>query len=110
MATLTERGRERRRMPRLAPESTGWRELAVLRPGVSVRVVNIGPLGALLESHRRLRPGLKAELQLTATHNERRLIVCGRLGRCHVSGLEPLRYRGAVEFDRIIELTEVLCG
>jgi hypothetical protein len=110
MVPLTERGRERRRMPRLSPESTGWRELALLRPGVSVRVVNIGPLGALLESPRRLRPGIRAELQLTATHDERRMVVSGRLGRCHVAGLDPLRYRGAVEFDRIVELTEVHVG
>ena len=110
MASLADRLRERRRMPRLAPESTGWSEDAVLRPGLVVRVVNIGPLGALLESTCRLRPGARTELHLTACHADRRLVVGGRVGRCQISRLEPLRYRGAVEFDRMVELMEVQLG
>lgn len=97
-------------MPRLAPESTGWNEDALLRPGLVVRVVNIGPLGALLESTARMRPGARTELHLTACEEGRRLVVGGRVGRCQISGLEPLTYRGAVEFDRMVELVEVHFG
>ncbi len=97
-------------MPRLQPESTGWNEEAVLRPGLLVRVVDIGPLGALLESPVRLRPGIRTELQLSANHADRRLIVSGRVGRCHIATLDPLRYRGSIEFDRVVELVEVQFG
>jgi hypothetical protein len=73
-------------------------------------VVDIGPLGALLESGVRLRPGVRTELHLTASHADGRLVVSGRVGRCHVCGLEPMRYRGAIEFDRVVELVQIEVG
>ena len=97
-------------MPRLLPETTGWRDAAVLRPGLAVRVLDIGPLGALLESEVRLRPGVRTQLHLTASHAGSRMVVAGRLGRCHVCRLEPLRYRGSIEFDRMVELLELQLG
>jgi hypothetical protein len=104
------RVRERRRTPRVAPGSAGWREDALLRPGLAVRVVDIGPLGALLESSRRFRPGVRTELHLRASHVDRRLIVSGRVARCHVVDLDPVRYRGAMEFDRMVELMKLEFG
>jgi hypothetical protein len=51
-----------------------------------------------VESVSRLRPGPRAELYLTAGSS--RVVITGRLERCEVTGLEPLRYRGAMVFDR----------
>jgi hypothetical protein len=103
MAAVADRARERRRGPRLPPEQTDWRDLAVLRPGQEVRVVNIGPLGALVESGSRLRPGHRVELHLTA--RSARVAITGRMERCEVARLAPLRYRGAIVFDRSVPMT-----
>jgi hypothetical protein len=94
--------RERRRGPRLPPEQTDWRDLAVLRPGQEVRVVNIGSHGALVESGSRLRPGPRVELHLTARSS--RVAISGRLERCEVARLAPLRYRAAIVFDRSVPI------
>ena len=93
---------ERRRDHRIEPAQTSWRPDAVLRPGQLVRLLNICRCGALVESGARLRPGARIELQLagpTARH-----VVRGRLERCHVAALEPLRYRGVIVFDESVEL------
>jgi len=70
---------------------------AVLRPGQAVVLVNISRRGALVNSGARLRPGAKAELLLCGT--DVRVRVEGRLDRCQVVSLDPLRYRGVVVFD-----------
>lgn len=70
---------------------------AVLRPGQPVLLVNITSRAALVESEARLRPGACTELQLAV--RGRRTSIRGRLDRCHVSTLEPLRYRGVLLFD-----------
>jgi hypothetical protein len=103
---VTHRARERRRGPRLPPEQTDWRDQAVLRPGQEVQVVNISPHGALVESRSRLRPGPRAELHLTA--GSERVAVTGRMERCEVTGLHPLRYRAAIVFDRKVPIRESL--
>ena len=92
------RAHDRRRGSRAGPEGEGWRADAVLRPGLAVRVVNIGTFGALVECQARLRPGRSAELQLM-NHQDRKLIVSGRVERCHVVRLEPLCFQGAIAFD-----------
>jgi hypothetical protein len=88
---------ERRRDPRVAAEGTAWRPDAVLRPGQRVVLLNISNCGALVESRTRLRPGARTELQLAGAATRR--TIRGRLERCHVAGLEPIRYRGVVVFD-----------
>lgn len=87
---------ERRRLARVPADSTSWRPLALLRPGQEVILIDLSAGGALLESHARMLPGARAELQLFGA---RRSVLHGRIDRCHVSHLEPLRYRGAIVFD-----------
>lgn len=91
---------ERRDTTRVRPEDSPWRRLALLRPGQEVEVLNLGPGGALVESLGRLNPGTRAELQLTGPS---RHMVRGRIARCRVTALEPLRYEGAIVFDARLE-------
>jgi hypothetical protein len=93
---------ERRRTARLDPEFTQWREVAILRPGQEVLLINVGAGGALLESCARMAPGARGELQLFGA---RRRLVRGRIGRCHVTQLNPLAYRGAFVFDEPLDVT-----
>jgi hypothetical protein len=79
-----------------------WRTDAVLRPGQSVVLVNVTSRAALIESLARLRPGASTELQLT--RNLERLAIKGRLDRCFVAALEPLRYRGVLLFEHRLAL------
>lgn len=95
--------RERRVAERVAPEQTRWHPLALLRPGQEVILVNVSPGGALVESPTRLAPGARTELQL---FGRSRCSVRGRLERCRVSGLEPLRYEGAIVFEASLEWTD----
>ena len=102
MASVTnpERRSERRRSGRSVlsmPE-------ALLRPGLSVVLVNINSRAALVESDARLRPGAQTELQLAM--QGRRTNIKGRLDRCHVSALEPLRYRGLLVFEERFEFED----
>jgi hypothetical protein len=90
---------DRRRAHRATPDAAGWRPEALLRPGLVVRIVNIGPYGALVESQARLRPGRSAELHLVTSGAEQKHVVHGRIERCHVAGLTPLHFRGAIEFS-----------
>jgi hypothetical protein len=94
-------GFERRVGARIPPEHTRWQSLALLRPGQEVVLVNVSPGGALVESPTRLAPGARTELQL---FGRPRLSIRGRLERCRVSRLEPLRYEGAIVFEMTLEL------
>jgi hypothetical protein len=96
---------ERRRGHRDTPASSGWSGEAVLRPGLLVRIVNIGPFGALVECHARLRPGRRAELQLIPAGTERKQVVPGKVERCEVVALKPLSFRGAIAFETILAST-----
>lgn len=103
MATLAvhhERRTERRR----TAAGVRCRPDAVLRPGQSVVVLNINSRAALVESEARLRPGALTELQLA--RHDGRTSVRGRLDRCYVSALEPLRYRGLLVFERRLVLED----
>lgn len=100
VATAAERRRDRR----IEPAQTSWQPDAVLRPGQLVRLLNICRCGALVESGARLRPAARTELQLAGLGA--RHIIRGRLERCYVAGLEPLRYRGVIVFDASVELGE----
>ena len=97
MAVLTV-PRERRAEERRTVNSVRCRADAVLRPGQAVVVVNINSRAALVESDVRLRPGATTELQLV--NGNGRVSIRGRLDRCHVSALEPLRYRGLLVFEQ----------
>lgn len=88
---------DRRVDARRRPQETPWEGEALLRPGVPVRVIDLSRGGVLVECASRLRPGTRAELQLIGPHG--RYICGGRVQRCAVAQLDPLRYRGALVFD-----------
>ncbi len=95
---------ERRRSERLAPEQTRWSESARVRPGFDALILNIGTRGALIELRTRLHVGARVEVCLVTADAATRLDLAGVVRRCVVTGLNPMSYRGAVEFDREIEL------
>ena len=103
MATVGHRA-ERRSERRRSAGSSGCRPDAVLRPGQAVVLVNINSRAALVESDARLRPGANTEMQI-AMHG-RRTSIKGRLDRCHVVALEPLRYRGVLVFEQRLEFEQ----
>jgi hypothetical protein len=102
MATRLITITDRRRAPRVGPERTPWRSLALLRPGQEVMVVNLSRGGALVEASTRMTPGGRTELQLSGSS---RRCVRGCIDRCRVTQLEPLRYQGAIVFDETVDLT-----
>lgn len=100
MARGVEKATERRRSLRVDADRTPWQEVALLRPGQEVVILNISRGGALLKSPTRMAPGARTELHLFGTT---RRVVRGRIDRCYVSGLHPLRYAGSVVFDHELE-------
>ena len=67
-------------------------------------LLNINSRAALLESDARLRPGAITELQLAYATG--RASIRGRLDRCYVAALEPLRYRGLLVFEERVDLAD----
>jgi hypothetical protein len=90
---------ERRRERRHSASAVLRDREGLLRPGLSVVVLNINSRAALVESHAQLRPGARTELRLAMRNG--RTSIRGRLDRCHVFALEPLRYRGVLVFDDV---------
>lgn len=73
---------------------------ATLRPGCEVRVVDVGPGGALVQGERPLRPGARVHMQVVTS--ARAFTLTARVLRCAVWTLHPLdgvSYRGALQFD-----------
>ena len=101
------RSGERRQAERLPPDQTKWADAARLRPGIDVRVVDIGTRGVLIESAVRLHIGQRMEVALITNDAEVRRDLAGVVRRCQISNLSPLTYRGALEFDRSIELLDL---
>jgi hypothetical protein len=93
---------ERRREPRRAGGGARFDDRALLRPGQPVTLLNITTHAALVESDCRLRPGAQTEMQLAG--QGQRASIKGRLDRCYVAALEPLRYRGVVLFEHALDL------
>jgi hypothetical protein len=62
-----------------------------------VTLINVSGGGALVESASRMNPGARTELQLSG---EARQTVTGRIDRCRISSLDPVRYEGAIVFER----------
>jgi hypothetical protein len=99
---------ERRSEPRRSAGSARCKPDAVLRPGQAVRLLNINSRAALVESEARLRPGAITELQLA--RNAGRASIRGRLDRCYVAALEPLRYRGLLVFEQRLDFGDEANG
>lgn len=97
---------ERRGECRCAGGGARWQSGAVLRPGQPVTLINICSRAALVESAARLRPGALTEMHLAGADG--RASVKGRLERCWVTALEPIRYRGVLIFERSVEIGDAL--
>ena len=98
---------ERRRHRRRPAGDTAWLRAARLHPGLEAVLVDLSPGGALVETSTRLRPGMKTVLLLKTRDGELRA-PAGVL-RAWVSRIlsdRGIRYRGALRFDRPIELPE----
>lgn len=93
---------DRRADNRVRFGSTGLH--ATLRPGCSVRVVDLSQGGALVEGGRPLRPGARVHVQVAA--RPRTFSVIARILRCAVWELHPIdgvTYRGALQFENRCE-------
>lgn len=97
-------GKDRRHTCRVPPECTPWTRLALLRPGQDVYLLNVSRGGALVQSDTRLLPGARTELQLRGVL---RHTVRGRIDRCRVVQLDPVRYEGAIVFEKPLEFALV---
>ncbi len=103
---------DRRREHRTSGGGSRWRVTAVLRPGQPITILNISSRAALVESAARLRPGARTEVQLAGGHARASIgvpavalaKVGGRLDRCYVAALEPIRYRGVLLFDQCVDV------
>jgi hypothetical protein len=104
MAPVAINLHERRREDRCPGGGARWRSHAVLRPGLPVTLLNISSHAALVESAARLRPGAHTEMQLAGSRA--RTSIAGRLERCYVAALEPIRYRGVLLFDERVDLSD----
>ena len=95
---------ERRSWRRRGREDCHWLSQARLRHGLELRVLNLGPGGALVEAPARLLPGSRVELHLTAPGWG--WCAGARVLRCQVAALLPehgVRYRAALQFERPME-------
>jgi hypothetical protein len=102
METAMSHRSDRRRTRRLDAFDEHRIVSACVRPGHRVRLIDVSPGGALIETNHRLLPGASVELQVetgTARANVR-----GQVLRCAVVRLRPtwVCYRGAIAFDRYL--------
>lgn len=102
MAQLVRDVLERRQARRVPGGGPKFGDGAVLRPGQAVVIVNISSRGALVESGARLRPGAQTELHLSG--GSARARVKGRLDRCQLVRLDPVRYHGVIVFDERVDI------
>ena len=102
MASLVIDLIERRRERRTAGAGPHWQAQAILRPGQPVTLLNISSRAALVESAARLRPGAHTEMRLAGADVP--ASIGGRLDRCYVAALEPIRYRGVLVFDERVDV------
>jgi len=73
---------------------------ARVRPGIEVRLLDISPQGAFIESAYQLLPGRRLDLQLSFATGV--VVVRGSVLRCTVcyASVDRMAYRGALAFDR----------
>jgi hypothetical protein len=102
MASLAIDLIERRCERRTAGAGPHWQARAILRPGQPITLLNISSRAALVESAARLRPGAHTEVRLAGLNV--RASIGGRLDRCYVAALEPIRYRGVLVFDERVDV------
>jgi hypothetical protein len=97
-------GVERRYGDRRCPAADDPLAVIRLRTGRQLRVINIGPGGALVEGLR-LLPGASLDMHLPL--GDGRLLVRGRVIRSEVSRLDAngIAYRSGLAFDRPVDLS-----
>ena len=95
---------DRRRAQRVTPREAGWSGEAMIRPGIEVRVIDIARSGALVESPVRLYIDARMDLHLRAD-DRTRLVASGRVTRCAVAGLSPMRFQAGIAFDADVDVT-----
>ena len=74
-----------------------------LRTGRELTVIDLSPLGVLVEGSTRLLPGTHLDVHVTSAQG--RIPVRARVVRCHVWSLtaEVVQYRGAFAFGALVE-------
>ena len=92
--------RERRRAERRVPGGEDPLARVRLRAGRELAVVDVSPVGALVEGDARLLPGTHVDVHVLTA--EGRVLVRSRVVRACVSALwsDRVQYRGALAFDR----------
>ncbi len=101
---MTQRQHERRNDRRLSSVDDHGVLSARIVPGHQARLVDISSGGALVDTPVRLLPGTNVEVRFATRH--RQIDVRGKVVRCMVTRVAPLVYRGAVRFDRRLQLFE----
>jgi hypothetical protein len=91
---------ERRRARRVPPEALPDTLFGRIRPGHQLRVLDISSCGVLVETGRRLPPGMIVDLHLEL--RDRRHTIRAQVVRCYVGVVFPeaLVFRGALDFER----------
>lgn len=104
---------DRRAQPRLSAEILGVDADATLAMGVPARILNLSGGGALLEIQEWIRPGTSSQLRLSRASegDDARVVLAGRVVRCWVDSLSPLRYKAVIWFtasqaDRSVTVDE----
>lgn len=95
---------ERRRAPRRVPQASEPTARLRLRTGRELAVVDVGATGALVETEGRLLPGTGVDVHVMTSDG--RELVRSRIVRAFVCGVwaDRIVYRGALAFERHIEL------
>jgi hypothetical protein len=103
---LTELG-ERRRSSRWGPSPADSLSRARLRAGRELTVIDLSPVGMLVEGTTRLLPGTHVDVHVTAAQG--RSLVRARVVRCAVATVtaDVVGYRGALAFCAQVDLTPV---
>ena len=85
---------------------SGWKQhcdaIWVVTCAPEQQVERLMTTRGLGESEARLRPGAHTEMQVAA--GGARASIKGRLDRCYVAALEPIRYRGVIVFEQSIDI------
>jgi len=100
---------ERRHSPRRSGEALSWIREFHLRPRLDATLVNLSEEGAVVETSAYLCPGVRTFIHLAGPSGVWR--VSGQVARSWVASLvteHGVRYRGALRFDRQIDLPA--CG
>ena len=97
---------ERRHSPRRSGEALSWIREFRLRPRLDATLVNLSEEGALIETPTYLCPGVRTFIHLAGPSGVWR--VSGQVARSWVASIvieHGVRYRGALRFDRQIDLS-----